>query len=470
VVKGTVKNFSNSALVFNITAQALQVVFVPLLTFYFDLEEYGSWVLLLAIAGVIGVGSSLRLDHALQLSNSKDELDQIVFTGRVTSILIPWVCFLFSCVVVPSRIEFSIQCASIASLIGLNSIQISKSYKIRHYKRVIVGQTFISLGFPVFAIALSKSPGGANSLFFASLIGYTCSIGINLEYRIWPKKTGPKHFKNRVNRIPRTILNSKKYIQFSLPATGINMIKEQIPLYTLFLLSGNAAVAIFSLGMRIINVPNSLFTSVLRPKFANELTENLGKSTQIQILAGEIREVLKFLGVMLSCLVVVLYGFTDFLVQNAFDKNWENLGNSIRILGVLMIPQVLIGWLDRTLDLMGKQALILRYELFSIVLLLILLAVSRILQLNDTYYMSIYSAIILILYLWLMITTLELNKIDKRYVLAIFLRLIGQITVQTIGLLLLKTVLSDIYALILVLLVNVIILKKKSNKLPDWFW
>jgi O-antigen/teichoic acid export membrane protein len=463
-------NFLKSAIVFNVSAQALQIVLIPILTYYFNVNEYGSWVLLQATAAIVGIVSSLRLDLALQLSNNKVELERIAFTGRTFAIFLPWIFFLPGSLIAPYSVVFGLQCAALSTLIGLNAIQTAKSLKLKRYKRVIVGQAFVSLGFSVFAIAFIKILDSTHSLFFASLLGYACSISINCEYAGWHKKTSAQNYVNLFRLIPLTIMNSKKYLRFSLPATIFNLIKEQIPIYTLFVLSGNSAIAIYSLAMRVVNVPSNLLNNVLRPKFANELSENLGKSRKLEILAIEIREIMKFLVILIACLIGIMYGFTDFFVQNVMSKGWENVGDAIRILGILMIPQVLIGWLDRTLDLMGKQDLILKYELFSIAILILLYLMSVVFELSATSYMWMYCFTLSLLYLWLMAVIFKLNNMTPHYLIRILTKLFSQIVFQIFGVIALRMAMNEIFALILLLLINLVILRKASRKLPDWFW
>lgn len=363
MIKGsnTVRDMSVSGLG-ALASPIANFIAIPIVARLYGPEAYGVWAILLSIAVIAGTISTLRYELAIVIADDEKEAGQVtvislisvIATSVIVAIVIAPLCSLFGFVasstllwLVPVIVLFSglklvfdavttragmfvLRSSSLAALaIGTGGSQI-----LFHY----IGR------------------GGAFGLLLGSVIGFALSVTIlvmgnllfnrNFKYSLTFEnlcEVARKH-----NRFPR----------FSVPYTLTGNLRREGTKLIMGALGSPALVGAFALSQRVTNFPALAFSNGIRPVLFRKAA------------AGEdVKHFIHRLILILMMLIMPAAGViaiqADRVMLFIFGNKWIESGMMVQWMVIPAAFFVCTNWMDRLLDVYGKQKLMFIIEVIG---------------------------------------------------------------------------------------------------------
>lgn len=153
------------------------------------------------------------------------------------------------------------------------------------------------------------------------------------------------------------LLRNRRFVQFSLPFTIMSLIRERLPIFVVGGFTSAALVGLYSQSWRLTHFPSALTSAALRPVFFHRAATH-GLGGQIQAVDRIVQGLLIASSPWVALLV---FGGDDLFVV-VLGRQWNGAG---WFAGVLSVPAALFmitNWMDRLLDVIGRQDLNLKLE------------------------------------------------------------------------------------------------------------
>lgn len=348
-------------------AQAINFLALPIIARLYAPEEYAIWAIVMATAGILGSIACFRYELAIVIPKSEEEASSVfwwcIFLAITLGALffmavqIPWLqkfiadqdgptwlYTLFSPILVTAMgISFALQYWNVRQrAFTINSI-------------CQMGLAFVTLSVQYFyAVNVSASSTG---LLVGSLAGQIALIVVCLGgYRYVTK---PKLSIIILKKIPDFAIKHHRFFLYSTPYTLFGMLRSRASLFILDYFLSSREVGLYAFAYRIMNFPVSLFSSALRPVLFKETAE-LG----VKALEGKINHILKVMTIFGTPVMVCYFFFADDLFRLFFGAQWAGSGLMGKFIILPVFTFMFCNWMDRIMDVLGQQRLVLFLEIF----------------------------------------------------------------------------------------------------------
>ncbi len=342
-------------------AQLLNFGFLPLLSRVYSPHAYAGWAIVVLAATLIGSTACLRLELAIVLP--RDEIG-----GRTTF----WLCMSLG-VVTTLLVALAVSTPQVRSalahegaggarltvLVPLLTLFFSLSLIMQYW---CIRQQAFALH-SLSTIALAAFTNGAHlllgrfrsndegSLLIGSAVGQggtalLLAVGL-LAIGKLPSLRGIE-----LAGLRAAFRTHRHFALFSTPYTLLNFVRDRTTLYLLEVYLSRAQVGYYALTQRLTTAPVSLVAGSLRPViFQSAAAEG------IESVGPRIQRLMSALAVVTSPLVVLFIFNSAELFQTFFGPEWRPAGRMGLFLVWPAYTFLFSTWLDRLLDVMGKQRL-----------------------------------------------------------------------------------------------------------------
>ncbi len=324
-------------------------------------SAYAGWALLLSIVLVVASVCTLRYELAIVLPESHDEaaslmigsMGSVCVIAFVSGLLIAW--FRFWLIGGSFYAELSSWLWSVPFMIVFMGIyQASNAWftRTREFKWYSLSQ--IALPFLTISCQILAALWGirsASGLIIGTLVGQFLATGLamTLIYVHYGRLIQRAISKRKIRE---TLFKYKAYPLYMTPYTLVATARERL-VYFLFAASGERShLAFYNLSARLVNFPNSLISSAVRPVFFQHAA-----STDFRLLEHPVNKALRILvGCIIPFWILFLF-YAEDLFALFFGEPWRDASLYSMILSVPAVPLLLGNWLDRAFDALGRQRL-----------------------------------------------------------------------------------------------------------------
>jgi len=316
-------------------AQAIPILFSPILTRLFSPEEFGYFATFMAVSSFLTVVMSGKYELAITLPKQDEEAINLLSLSTLLSIVITLVSSVFLIFFAkPFSKLFSItEIQSIVWLIPFSSFAATiyllfNEWSIRRNNFMILSKNKISNTSSISGFSLlfgfNKISFG---LIFGQIFGQLTAAMISI-YRVLKDDKGLFKFVS----IRKMRFFANRYIdfaKFNIPGQLINTLAVQLPVFFISTQFGAAAVGYYALTDRVLGVPISFlgnsFKDVFKQKVAIDYKEKgnclaIYKKTTFALIGLSI---IPF---------ILLFIFAPVLFSTIFGENWLTSGEFTRIL------------------------------------------------------------------------------------------------------------------------------------------
>jgi O-antigen/teichoic acid export membrane protein len=331
-----------------LVAQALPVLFSPILTRLFSPDEFGLLAIITSITAILSVISTGKYETAILIAKNQKDAATLSLVSLIISFLISVltliIFYFFSNTIITilnqPRLEYWIYfCPLVSFLISIYQIYnewcIKKSQFFNLSLNKILNTGSITLSNLTFGL-LKVLNGG---LIFGEVIGRFITAIISV-YKVL--KFDLFIFKSI--SIPDIILILKKNIdcpKFVLPAQLINTIGGQIIVLMIASFYGETELGFFSMTVLVLSVPASVVSLAVRDVFRQRANEDYNKNQNCIIIFNKTVKVI-------SGISILIFGVLFFILPDlftfVFGAEWRIAGEYAQILS----PMVMISFVSES--------------------------------------------------------------------------------------------------------------------------
>jgi len=190
--------------------------------------------------------------------------------------------------------------------------------------------------------------------FIGQIISLLC-LGVGVFYcKIFPQLN-----LEIIQKIPAAIKYHKQFAQYSTPYSLFGVLRNRASVFVLEAFSTANEVGLYVFAHRILHLPLTLVCGALRPVMFEEAASQGVKEAE-----RKINIILFVLGFVVTPFVVLYFFYSKELFVLFFGEKWAEAGGIGKYIIVPVFVFIFSSWLDRILDILGQQKILLILEGF----------------------------------------------------------------------------------------------------------
>lgn len=342
----------------NIAGSIIYALSIPVIARIFDKAAFGDFQLLFSVVAVFTPVVSLRFEKSIILGNSQKEIEKS-FVLSFFSLGVSLFVLVFAFAFWGKPLLTYLKAGSISSfyplilcsvfLEGVLVILSELTIKEKRITELSFNKALALTLYGILPIALSVISKSFAILFISRIIAYI--IGI-LYFIIKIRPFRYFRFKN-LNDIIYWARYNSKFPLFNVPATFINTISIEMPVFMLFRAFGAETVGLYSMAYRLIQMPMSLVEGAITDIYYREAAETYNHKGDLMRLYQ--RTLMKLAAI--AILPVIVLPFLPFLIGLFLSPQWIQAGKYIQILYPFIFFSFLNSSIAGTLVVLRRQEL-----------------------------------------------------------------------------------------------------------------
>ncbi|WP_342600226.1 oligosaccharide flippase family protein [Psychrobacillus sp. FSL H8-0483] len=386
------------------TAQLINTLLTPVITRIYSPEEFGILTVYLAILGIIAITGSLKFDLGIAIAEDDEKAINVValsiivlvmYVSSITLILYFWgdnLLELFSSTVI-IKYKFLIPLGILFT--GLYNIFTQWALRNRNYNSISKTKLNQSLIQNIFTISFGLFHLGPIGLILGNIFGQSSGIGTLSA----PLIKEDKYLFNKIN-IKYILWCAKRYVRFPLytaPSQFLNIAGLQLPILFMTSLFGSSVVGFYGLANIIVSLPINLIGRSVSDVFYGEAAR-IGRTSpnDLKKISNNLFKKLILIG-LIPLIILLMFGPSLFAF--VFGQEWYTSGVYARIIAFLIFARLAFTPITRVFSIYEKQKDELFLDIFRIIMVLLVFALSKIFLLNSYGFVGLYTIAMSIVYI-----------------------------------------------------------------------
>lgn len=347
--------------------QGVQILATPILTRLYAPDAYGAWSLIMSASALLSVISGLRYELAIVLPEKDEDAVSLVAIPIVVSCLFSLVALvILLCLRHP--IALWLRVPELESYLWVIPILIMAtgffqagtywSIRMKQFSNLSSFRASQALGTAGYQIAWGALVNGTpRGLVLGTLVGQLLGTA-HLWYKHWIEYG--RLFRDNVSwiRMKAYAVSYRRFPIYLGPVALGAILRDRGLFLLLGVFSGDQAVGWLTLAFRMVMLPNSLVCGSLSPVYFQRLAVARRRAD----LEPFVYEILLLLTLAATPALVFLNFNSETLFRVVFGEKWSEAGVYARLLAPAALVLLLSAWMDRTLDVLGKQHVTLALE------------------------------------------------------------------------------------------------------------
>ena len=348
-------------------AQAINFLALPVISRLYAPEAYAIWAIVMATAAILGSIACFRYELAIVIPREEEEASAIFWGCIFSSLLLGMVVLLGAHTPWAQRVIaeydvgpvwfYTVFTPLMISTMGISfALQYwnvrQRAFTINSVSQVALAAMTLLVQF-IYARAatatttglLAGSLAGQLSLIVVCLAGYRNIAQPGINYQI-------------LKKIPNIVRKHHRFLFYSTPYTMFGLLRSRASLLVLDYFLTSREVGLYAFAFRIINFPVSLLSSALRPVLFKEIAEQ-----GAAVLEDRINNILKFLAMVATPVVVIYFFYAEDMFRLVFGEKWAGSGTMGKFIILPVFTFIFCNWMDRIMDVLGQQRLVLYLEI-----------------------------------------------------------------------------------------------------------
>lgn len=391
-----------------VVGQSAVVLCMPVLTRLYSPESYGQWALLMTLVLVAGTLASLRYELSVLLPDSHDKAANVFALCLCLSVVVAASLALFL-LLVPNSFVTSVGFAGLRQWFwavpllvvarGFHQTCISWYTRMAAFSRV----SLVTAMLPMFtivtqiALPLLGASDDARGLVVGSIVGHTLAAGVGILLLIPGRQLNLRALSWQC--IKNVFLDYRKYPLYMTPYTIVSELRNRLAAFLFAAYGQTMTLGYFVFSEKMTRVPVNTVTNAIRPVFFQKAAAHPFRSLQDSILRS-----LFFINKAATPFFVLFWLAHARIFEFVFGPEWRGASVYGVVLSVPMFILLHTNWLDRSMDVLGRQKLAFLLETaFSVASVLAL--VAGLLLCGSVFYGVLLQAVAFALYniVWLLI-------------------------------------------------------------------
>lgn len=397
-------------------AQAIGVVFSPIITRVYPPDEYGILTAYTAVLGLLSIAASLDYQKAIPIAKDDEEafnllalstLALITVVGLITILL----AFLGDALLsildsqVLNKYKYLIPIGILFA--GMYDIVLQWNFRIRNYKSITITKISQSLTSNLFKAILGFLKIGPIGLVVGTIIGQSAGITT-----LFSPILDERHLIKKINFIEIKRV-AKRYINFPLysaPSNYVYTAGTQMPVIFLSSLFGSLTTGLFGLANSIVNIPMNLIGMSVSQVFYSEAA-NIGKSNPQELKRISVKLIRKLALIGIIPLITLLI-FGPWLFSFVFGEKWYEAGVYARTISCMVYFHFIILPVGRILEIFERQKEGLILNVLRLLLIFIVYGTAKFMNLSPHNTIALYAISNSATYIILLIVAIYILNIE----------------------------------------------------------
>lgn len=417
------KKIGNSRLGKNITlivggtafAQALGIIFSPVITRIYLPEQYGILTAYSAVLGLLAISASFDYQKAIPIEEDHNKAINILalamlflsFSVLVITVLLALFGDYFLNLLdsqVLSSYKYLIPLG--VFFVGSYDIILQWSFRDRNYKVITRTRISQSIAANITKVTLGIMKLGPIGLILGFIIGQSAGI-TSLASPLIKSKNVISLISTK--KLQYALKRYKNFPLYSAPSNYVYTAGNNIPVVLLTSIFGSSVTGFFGLANSIIRLPMNLIGASVAQVFYSEAA-NIGKSNPKEIKRLSVKLIKKLALIALVPLITLLL-FGPWLFSFVFGAQWYEAGIYARILSVMVYFHFIILPISRILEIFERQREGLIFNVIRLGMVLSVFFIAKIFDFSSYQTIALYSLSNSITYIGLLIMVLNImNK------------------------------------------------------------
>ncbi|NRF64537.1 oligosaccharide flippase family protein [Vibrio coralliilyticus] len=373
-------------------SQIISLLLIPVLSRLYTPSDFAELGYFLGLFAVLAPVCSLRLPDSIVVAKyirSAYALFNIsLIVGIILSLLVGLIFYVFSN---DKRLSIYLF-LMIVSYTGIQCtlFWLVRSAKFGSYAVMNAGMTALV---PILQLVFYYTHADGD-LIDATLAAYliVATVAILYCYNSLPKR------KLSLSLVFYSLRRQSTFIKYLTPYSIVGSLKQKMPYIVLG--SGSDITGYLTQADKIMNAPNSLLSSAIRPVLYRFYSVNGISRSNVYF----IETIVKSITVLVAPVVCFIVLNSEELVVAVLGEKWVNASGVFSLVLISSGFFMVTNWMDRLLDVMSKQKVGLMIEsMMSIIIVVSLLSFSQTNQ-SAHYLVSLYTALMILgSLLWLFV-------------------------------------------------------------------
>lgn len=393
-------------------AQALGIIFSPIITRIYPPEQYGILTAYTAVLGLLAISASVDYQKAIPIADDEDKAISLLvlsFCFLLSSTLLIVILLTFSgdyiLDILGSKALYSYKYLIPIGVFftGTYNIVLQWGFRDRNYKVITRTKISQSIAANVTKVILGLMKFGPIGLILGVIIGQSAGIS-SLASPVVKKKElfSAINFKSIIKVLKRY----KNFPLYSAPSNYVYTAGNNIPVVLLTTLFGSAVTGFFGLANSIIKLPMNLIGNSVAQVFYSEAA-NIGKTNPQKIKRLSVKLIKKLALIALVPLITLLF-FGPWLFSFVFGAQWYEAGVYARILSVMVYFHFIILPIGRILEVFERQREGLIFNIIRLGMVLSVFIISKMFDFSSYQTIALYSLSNSITYIALLVMVMKI--------------------------------------------------------------
>lgn len=365
----------------NFASQTIVLGSVFILSRIYNIEEYGRFATHTAIAAVMSIFSTYRLEIAALSVKNRIESDELLSSSFTF-------CIIFSILAIPaSSIFIDADEAFVVSLLtvsmGIYQILISRYIIVESVIDISKSRLFntiITLILQIFFSFYTEKDG----LSYGLIIGYLVSM---IYMGLF------KFLRFDIKLLLNHLSSQRSFGLLSTISAGINSITMQAPQFALNHFFGGGVAGNYAIAQRFTVFPLSLISQPLGQSYSTIVFHHRQNNK------GFLKYIDKYFSISLAISIIFIALINIIIppvIRTLFPPNWQSSLKYIMPCSLLLLPTLIMGTIGNSLNLMRRTKQQMIWETARLVLTLLVIFIFSRLNKNSVQLIEYYSIIIFV--------------------------------------------------------------------------
>ncbi len=317
-------------------AQAIMLLFIPILTRIYNPSEFGIYSLFFAIASMVGMVSSLSYEQAIMLPKSDRDAQVLVFLSTIITIVVTIILAIVIYIFKEFFIEYFKNRTYMLWLLpfatfSIGLLQVFDAYSTRKefYRKIATTKMGASIA-TVTIQSGSRYIFKLNGLVVGKMLSDIFALFLLISFHIKKQTLRLKYLSKR--RLKANIKRHENFPKYQMASNLTNSISQNIPLFMFSALFSPAISGFYALTYRVMQVPMILISSSTRSVYYQKASKMYANREDIYPLYK--KTTLGLIKIFIAPLIIIIF-FGKEIFSFIFGNEWIESG---------LIAQISVIW------------------------------------------------------------------------------------------------------------------------------
>lgn len=393
-------------------AQALGIIFSPIITRIYPPEQYGVLTAYSAVLGLLAISASFDYQNAIPIADDDDmAINLLVLSMSFLSIV---VLIIFVLLTLYGEHFLKLMDSEVLSsykylipfgvfFTGTYNIVLQWGFRERNYKIITRTKISQSITSNLTKLIFGLMKFGPVGLILGVIIGQSAGITSLITPVIKKKELLLAVSQQQLKQVMKRY---KNFALYSAPSNYVYTAGNNLPVVLLVSFFGTSAAGLFGLANSITSLPMSLIGNSVSQVFYSEAAK-IGKDNPDKIKSIA-QKLIKQIALIALIPFVILLLFGPWLFSFVFGSEWYDAGVYSQMLSFMVYFHFIITPVGRILEIFERQREGLLLNITRLILIFVAFIITKAMNLNSYQTVGLYSIFSSITYVALLVMVMKI--------------------------------------------------------------